>query len=310
MEKALTKYFWVFNLVTLAAVAFLVASGTGEMIAATVAEMLPESEPEATRSPRGQGRGAQARFTARDGTDILQRNIFDSLVGPILRSPDDEFGESEVVLGSDGELPVVPCPGSGVTLHSTVAAMGDPAFSFANLTTGGRTDLFRVGDEVDNRVISGITWRYLFLRGSSDECYVDLFGDKSPGKPRANRPVKAKSGDIASGIQVDGPNERTVARSVVDQALANPTKFARSVRVRPYKKNGEVVGFRLRRIKKGSPLELLGAQKGDIIHSVNGVGLTSVDEALAAYQNLRNDNRLSFSITRKGKPMDLLINIK
>jgi len=101
-----------------------------------------------------------------------------------------------------------------------------------------------------------------------------------------------------------------VDRRVVDQALANPTQFARSVRVRPYKKDGEVTGFRLRRIKKGSPLELLGAQKGDIIHSVNGIDLTSVDKALAAYQNLRSDSKLTFQITRKGRPQDLTINIR
>lgn len=311
MEKALTEYFWVFNLVTLAVVAFLLASGTGEMVAANVSELLPQVEQTGGRSARGINapRGSRPSFSKRDGTDILRRNIFDSVVGPILRTPEEEFDEFDVGIGSPGELPIVECSGGGVKVLSTVASPDNQAWSFVTLTADGKTDLFRVGDEVDGRTISGITWRYLFLRGTTDECYVDMYGAEQPGKPKPKRTTVAK-GDISGGIQVDGPNERTVDRSVVDSALANPAKFARSVRVRPYKKNGEVTGFRLRRIKKGSPLELLGAQKGDVIHSVNGVGLTSVDQALAAYQNLRTENRLVFSITRKGKPTELTINIK
>lgn len=312
MEKALTKYFWVFNLVTLAVVAFLLAMGTGEMVAANVADLLPQTEQNEGRSPRGinRPRGSQQSVPKRDGTDILRRNIFDSVVGPILRTPEEEFDEFDVGRGDSGELPIVECTG-GVKVLSTVASPDNQAWSFTTLTTGGQTDLYRVGDEVEGRTISGITWRYIFLRGTSDECYVDMYGTDKPGAPKPKRPVVARGDDdISKGIQVDGPNERTVDRSVVDAALANPAKFARSVRVRPYKQNGEVTGFRLRRIKQGSPLELLGAQKGDVIHSVNGVGLTSVDEALAAYQNLRNENRLVFSITRKGKPTELTINVK
>jgi type II secretory pathway component PulC len=70
------------------------------------------------------------------------------------------------------------------------------------------------------------------------------------------------------------------------------------------------VGFRLRRVQWGSPLEKLGAKRGDIIHSVNGINLTGVDKALMAYQGLRSDNQLVFHITRRGKPVDLKINIR
>jgi len=312
MEKALTKYFWIFNLATLAAVAFLLASGTGEMVAASVTELLPQPEGDDGEVKRPGRRPKPASgFSRRDGSDILRRNIFDSVVGPIMRTPEEELAEFNTDVGDIEGLPVVACTSSGVTVQSTIASPHNPEWSFATLHAGGNADLYRIGDEIDGRTIYDISWRYVFLRGSSDICYVDMFGDQKPGKPKPKRTAVArKDDDIKSGIQVDGPNERTVDRSVVDKALANPTQFARSVRVRPYKKNGEVTGFRLRRIKKGSPLELLGAQKGDIIHSVNGVSLTSVDQALAAYQNMRNESKLTFSITRKGRPADLVINIK
>jgi general secretion pathway protein C len=310
VEKTLTKYFWILNLATLALVAWLLAGGTSQLAAAGLSGLLPE-----------QGAGPQAgpalpagplNQRARDGSDILGRNIFDSVIGPIrpggLSDDDDDDGEPLAL--AEGELPMVPCPNGRFTLLAAVASSSAPEWSFATVSVDRQTNLYRVGDRIGDREVSGISWRYLFLRGTVDECYVDMFGDAKAEKPRTRPAALAVADDLGKGIQVDGPNERTVDRALVDAALANPAQFARSVRVRPYKKDGEVTGFRLRRIQKGSPLEMLGAQQGDIIHAVNGVNLTSVDQALAAYQNLRSDSRLNFSITRQGKPQNLNINIK
>jgi general secretion pathway protein C len=305
MEKILTRYFWIFNLAALAAVAFFCASGAGAIAASKVSTMLPDQSAEQPTALVQRPRSSLRGFTRPDGAPILERNIFDSLVGPLLGMEDDLQGEAV----ADGDMPLVPCPAGQLKLMSTVAASNDSAWSFATINNGGTADLYRVGDPLDNRTVTAISWRYVLLRGTSDECYLDLFGEEGV-LVRQPRPTATGDQSVASGIEVNGENERTVARSVVDEALANPTKFARSVRVRPYMKDGETKGFRLRRIEKGSPLELLGAQRGDIIHSVNGVELTSVDKALGAYQSLRSENKLTFQITRRGKPTDLVINIK
>ena len=306
MEKILTRYFWILNLVALAAVAFFCASGVGTIASSSLTAMMPGSSAEAP-STALRPRTSLRSFTRPDGNAILERNIFDSIVGP-LTPGGDEFDDSSAI--GTGDMPLVPCPAGQLKLLSTVASSNDAAWSFATISSGGAPDLYRVGSELDGRTVTAISWRYVLLRGSSDECYLDLFGEEGALVRKPKAAMSEDDQSIASGIQVNGENERTVARSIVDEALANPTKFARSVRVRPYTKDGETKGFRLRRIEKGSPLEMLGAQRGDIIHSVNGVELTSVDKALAAYQSLRSDNKLVFSVTRRGKPTDLVINIK
>ncbi|HUT78127.1 MAG TPA: type II secretion system protein GspC [Polyangia bacterium] len=310
MEKALTKYFWILNLVTLALVAYLLAGGTSQLAAAGLSDLLPAHE-------AGQQSGpalpvGPVSLRARNGGAILDRNIFDSIIGPIRPGGlDGETDDGAPLALTDGDLPMVPCPDGRYALLAAVASSTTPEWSFATVSVDRQTNLYRIGDRIGEREVSGISWRYLFLRGTADECYVDMFGDATSEKPRTKPMSLAAAGDeLSKGIQVDGPNERTVDRALVDAALANPAQFARSVRVRPYKKDGEVTGFRLRRIQKGSPLEMLGAQQGDIIHAVNGVNLTSVDQALSAYQNLRSDSKLTFSITRQGKPQNLNINIK
>jgi general secretion pathway protein C len=309
MEKVLTRYFWVINLAALAVLAFFCASGAGTIVASSVAKMMPGATGEETAPPVPRPHTSLRGFQRPDGTPILERNIFDSLVGPVLPGMDDTDGALAV---AEGDLPLVPCPAGQMKLLSTVASENNAAWSFATISNGGVVDLYRVGSSLEGRTVTAISWRYVLLRGTSEECYLDLFGDEGTlvRQPRPTGQRGAADQAIASGIEVNGENERTVSRSIVDEALANPTKFARSVRVRPYMKDGKTEGFRLRRIEKGSPLELLGAQRGDIIHSVNGVELNSVDKALSAYQGLRNEDRLTFQITRRGKPTELVINIK
>jgi general secretion pathway protein C len=307
MEKILTRYFWIFNLAALAAAAFFCASGVGAIIASSFSAMLPGAADERPAALQQRPRTSLRSFTRPDGTPILERNIFDSLVGPVLPGLNDTDGAPAI---GDGEMPLVPCPAGQLKLLSTVASSNDAAWSFATVSNAGVTDLYRVGSLLDNRTVTAISWRYVLLRGTADECYLDLFGEEGSLVRQPKPTGSADDQAIASGIEVNGENERTVTRAIVDEALANPTKFARSVRVRPYMKDGETKGFRLRRIEKGSPLEMLGAQRGDVIHSVNGIDLTSVDKALAAYQSLRSDNKLTFQITRRGKPAELVINIK
>lgn len=312
MEKLLSKYFWVFNLATLGLVAFFTASGTGELVADKVGAMMPASPASVAVQTHRPSRLSPESFRP-DGTDILMRNIFDSETGPIDPNAVGELTPEEAIT-TNGDLPIVPCSGGRVKLLATVADKDIQDWSFAAVSEDGTNKLCRVGDSVMGRTVTGVTWRYLFLRGSSDECYVDMYDDGSGQGPVISRPVSTSEetadSSMTDGIQVVSETERVVDRALVDKMLADPTQFIRSVRVRPQRENGKVVGFKLRRFQKDSPLALLGAQRGDVIQSVNGSELTSVDQALSVYQNLRSASDLNFSIVRNGQPMDLTIRIR
>ena len=317
MEKLLTKYFWIFNVVALTLVAFFLAQGTGEMAASTIENLLPQAKetPKKKATPKRRARQLSTTRPPR-GDAILSRNLFDSEMGPISRYPDsdldDDGEESPEVLSPDG-LPIVPCDDTRNKLVSTVASREAVEWSFATVLAEGKTRMYRVGDDLSGRTVSGITWRYMFLRGSSDECYMDMFADPNQ-KPPTPKAAAANKGPSPEGdddrIRKVSDTEAVVERSLVNELLSDPTKFVRSVRVRPHREGGKVVGYKLRRFRADSPLAKLGAQKGDVIRSVNGVDLTSVDKALGAYQSMRSANDLTFSILRQGKPMDLKVSIR
>lgn len=316
MEKLLTNYFWIFNIVALTLVAFFLAQGTGEIAATSIEKMLPQKKDEVKKKVRPKRSMRDKSGPPPMGDTILSRNIFDSATGPIERTT----GEDDLIEGDEGEtiidpngLPIIPCSDKSIKLIATVASREVTDWSFATVNVGGATLSYRMGDELNSRTVSGITWRYMFLRGSSDECYIDMFGSGDqkipPKKPTPRKPAAA-AGAGDDRIQKLSDTEAIVDRSLVNELLSDPTKFVRSVRVRPHREGGKIVGYKLRRFRADSPLAKLGAKRGDIIRSVNGVDLTSVDKALGAYQSMRNASDLTFSVTRRGKPVDIKVSIR
>ncbi len=323
MEKFLTKYYWIFNIAVVAGMAYFLASGVGQVAATKIEEMLPKTDVEKKVSrvllPKRQ---KSFSTVPPNGDMVLSRNIFDSLVGPISRTPFVEAPDDSIQQQSmnTGELPIVPCSLGGVKLISTIASKEDPYWSFATVDAGGgQISMYRMGDALSGRTVSGVTWRYLFLRGATDECYMDMFPDpNAPPPPPPQRavaqgpeaPLPPGAPPADNRIQKLSDTEAVVERSLINELLANPTNFVKSVRVRPEREGGKVVGYKLRRFQANSPLAALGAQKGDVIKAVNGQNVNSMDTALGAFQSLRSASDLTFSITRNGKPMDLKVSIR
>lgn len=327
MDYLLTKYFWCVHLLGLIVIAFFFARGTGMIIAAELQSLAEEhiKPVEKRRAPLRTERKRSLNVQKKDGLPILARNIFDSKTGPIDPQAEDKLRqaleEGLAEKDDDSPLPLVPCakePQNDVKLLATVASRKQEAWAFASISRAGKSMLCRVGDDVGSRVVSGITWRYLFLKGEEDECYIDLFSEQNiaykrhrPKKQTAqnSRRVRNKSKAI-EGIRSISETKKVVDRSYLEKTIANPTALMRSVRIRPFKREGEMQGYKLRRFRSNSPLAALGAKKGDIIQAVNGKKLTSIDSALAAYQALRNESNITFSILRRGKPMEIDIAIE
>ena len=309
------------NLGVLAAVAYFLAAGTSDLLAAELGDQLggPNGEERRDARLRAPSRSDRQTLSIQDGDPILERNIFDSETGPIVPGETLEAFEEAAAEVQPDELPLVPCAEAGdvkVALEATVVDPSRPEWSFASVSEG-RDDAFlvRVGDALDERTVRDITWRYLLLEGDRDRCYLDLFAAEEDKKKRRRRGRPSSSKrlsrrDVRKSIKKLGPHKRAIDRNVLDRALANPSRFMRGIRVRPHKRGGEIDGFKLRRVRRHSVFKKLGARPGDVVHSVNGKPLTSVESALAAYQELRSASGFEFEVTRKGKPVTLEIDVQ
>lgn len=306
----LSSHFWLFEVITVAAVAYFLANAAGQLLVDRLVSHFPMPQQDTLhrlhrRTPDRPRRKA-APIT---GEPILQRNIFDSKVGPIDRHGTDE---KEPEPEPPKETTLAPCLQMGLRLLATVVSEEREDWSFATIAEGNKKSWHRVGDTIGEREIAWISWRYLLLEGPRDYCYIDIFGDENfiQKKPRGRRARARWLADLKKQVQVLGANERVAGRHAVNQILANPVKLVKRLGARPRKIGGRVVGFQLRRMPPRSPMTLLGLQRQDILRQINGIAITSQTDIQKAFQKVRSARELRFSITRKGRPVDLSVRIQ
>ncbi|MCB9742765.1 MAG: hypothetical protein H6741_11995 [Alphaproteobacteria bacterium] len=220
--------------------------------------------------------------------DILARNIFDS-----------------------SALGQVPGPGGGpdaltdLNLKLIATIVADPStYSSALISGDGRNDKafgYGIDDRItgtDAVVVSIEQKRVQIKRSNGDLEYLEMGGDDKPKPSPGKGGERAPTGD-EEGISQEG-GKTIVERSVVDDALNNVDKLAGQIRAVPHKgPDGEIDGFRLSAIRRGTLFDKLGIKNGDIVHAVNGMPLTSTEGALSAYQTLSSSAEFSFDVTRR-----------
>lgn len=229
-------------------------------------------------------------WTAKQYSDvILRRNIFDSSA---VYDPD-----AALAAAGGGECR----SDANVRVIATVVA-DLPTWSSALVQVGGRDGKasgFVVGDPLgsEGRIVS-IEPKKVCVDGGT--CFCS--GTDSPLAGKAS----ASPTEAGTGVEKLAENRYGVDQSVIDEAMSNFEVLATQMRATAHKgADGQVDGFRLQSIKKGSLFSKLGITNGDIVHGVNGRDLTSYEAGISALQALKSERSFSFDITRKGQKMTL-----
>ncbi|MGK3968100.1 type II secretion system protein GspC [Sorangium sp. So ce118] len=323
IDAILKRYFpWVLG-VLIALAAYFQASGMGQLVASSVAVDAPPPPPPSPPSRAG-GFGSSANTDhATSAGAILSRNPFDSVTGPLDGKP-VELPNVQQEMNNKDPYADPSCDGARVLL---ITQADDPAWSFAAMAgSDGKAILRRQGDEISGQTVYYVGWDRVWLTSGSSRCQAIVGGNNAgarasaaptpaPAAPAATSKAPARGGkkvppEIASKIQRVSETEFNVERSAVDQILENQGELMRSARIVPEKEGDKVVGIRLFGIRPDSLLGTLGLENGDRLSSINGFEMSDPQKALEAYARLRTADRLTVSVNRKGKPMNIDFNIK
>jgi type II secretion system protein C len=202
----------------------------------------------------------------------------------------------------------------------------DPKFSYATLRdeeTGGAGPYWPGDNLRPTAVLVSVERSYVHLRNGGALEYIELGVEPPKGAPKpVAAPSKKKADDedapkpagaiegAENAIKCDSENSCTIERAWLEGVLSNPASLAKQARVMPSVKDGETRGFKFYGIRPGSLPKLLNIKNGDLITSVNGTDLKSMDGAMSLYAKLRRANNLSVTIERKGETITKEITIQ
>ncbi len=197
-----------------------------------------------------------------------------------------------------------------VKLLGTVVANPE---SFSSALIADEEDPFpkgySIGDKLYDREVVKIEKKRVTLRGPDGKIEVITVDDEMEVNPPSS--VASTEGEGEGGVEASGENRFTVSKDLFDKYINDVESISRMGRALLHRgPDGEFDGYRLSAIRRNTLADQLGIKNGDIIHSVNGEGLSSVQAAMNAYNTMKTQSNFCFEITRRGSPMELCYDVR
>ena len=323
MEAYLKRYFWVLKLTLMSVVATSAAGVVNHALMSEASEALDALVPAPSKTINIKPIKLAQRQTW--ASAISDRNLFNAHPP----SPESEAAKQAAELEDQPEDPAGALPApydeceeskNSATLKLTMVA--EPATSsYAVLTVSGDDRLVREGDTLDELKIIAIQWngeggRVVVNEEGKYTCLV--LGKKAPRSHKSSTPKRSRrrskrssKGDkFKDGIKEVSPGRFEVDRAMLDEQLADLDNIVRQARVIPHYRQGKPVGFKVVGIRSNSIFRHLGLKSGDVLKSVGGEELTSINKALGLFEQLKSSNNVNLDIERLGKSKNFEYNIK
>ena len=188
----------------------------------------------------------------------------------------------------------------GFRLRGTVVLGSGGGYAILENLSTEMQELHMVGDKVGGLRLVSVEWGRVVLRSSSGEKILAMVS------PRQKKPSAVKVVKKVETVK----NKRIIARSLVDEAVANANQVLTQVRVRPHFVSGISEGYWIGNIQPGSIIEEIGFQNGDILKKVNGEVLDSPEKIFSAYRQVQETGMISIDVERDNRVLALTYEIR
>ena len=242
-------------------------------------------------------------------TIIQERNIFDSSqnLAPNASPTNLPPSPSKPVAASKERADLK------LKLVGTVA--GDPASSYAIIEDmrTKKQQLLRVGEKINGAELVSIERHKVTLRSESEERILLAFQETNPSssKPQAaSKSAQPSQEPQESSIREVAENVFEVSREEVTGAFTDVNELMTSVRLVPHFEEGLPVGFQIGQIRSRGFLDRIGLRDGDVLLGINGMLITTPEQAFKAYQELQSVSTIRVDVLRDRRSQALTYRIK
>lgn len=158
--------------------------------------------------------------------------------------------------------------------------------------------LYRPGDSIQNATVKLILREKIILNVDGKDEVLEMASTASSPQPAParSRPVRGRS------IHLD--------RAFISNATQDIGSLMKQVRITPHSENGQPAGLRVTNIKPGSVFRKIGLRNGDVLASVSGKKITSVEDMVELYTNLQSSDKIDVQVKRRNRLQTITYNIQ
>ena len=307
-HKALSKY------ITLALIIYL-----AYFVATMVWQLVPVTNSKGKVVSSALVQKSNSSSSSVDMSSLLKLNLF------------GEEGKVETVKPKPNLNKVAPKTRLNVTLTGLVADSSDPISqtSVAIIESSGGQDTYAIEDKVSgtnasiyqifvDRVILLVSGRYetLMLDGIEYSTTPPTFADNKVKQESSNQAKlttvakKTTKKPVKSRSQLDKRQNMELAKTLREQReqlFSDPKKLLDVIRIRPYKPQGKLEGYRLSPGKDAKLFNEVGLKRNDLAVSINGNDLTDMQQALAVMAELKSMTEATITVVREEELIDIIL---
>jgi len=167
--------------------------------------------------------------------------------------------------------------------------------------------ILSVNEEFKNYVLKKVYNTYAVFSKNDKDYKLELIEDKNDVKfdvIEKKDTIKTTKSIFVNDDQV------VVKRELIDNYIKNFDKIWDDIGINEVRTNNGIDGFKVTRIKKGTPFDKIGLKKGDIIRSINNVQLNSYNDAFKIYKKINKIQSLNLVVLRNNIETEIYYEIK
>ncbi|QOL26587.1 type II secretion system protein GspC [Thalassotalea sp. LPB0316] len=197
-----------------------------------------------------------------------------------------------------------------------VVASSDERYASAIIESGGSQYTYGIGDKIEKTraTLEQVYSDRVLIKQSGTLETLMLDGvkyNKTPASAtRPSAPVRKPSRQ--AGQVIDQRENQALAEqaTVLKQDLTkDPAKIVDYLTIAPQRQGGQLLGYRLNPGKNPEFFKSSGLRPGDIAVQMNGLDLTSPQEASDALKALRTESEITLLVDRGGELTEILFSI-
>lgn len=307
-RKVITKHgFIVIDLFSVGVFAYVAATGLNQYLFSLI-DLPPVPPVQKTAVALATPKSPELK----DFMPILKRNLFD----PDGSSPSTFSKERATLTSETTMIPITQIANQYKLTGTVVGAQSEYSKAMLEDKKTGEQTSFRLGGEIQEGIKIVAIRRFsihLDNHGRREVLNLDMEDKLSPQRgrfaSRKSQPVRQLNPN--EKIVRTGQNSWLLDRRYVESELNDMSRLITDVRAVPnLTKDGTADGFKLFAIRRGSLFSKIGLRNGDVVRSVNGLRLNSIEEGLETFQALRHEDNLSIEVVRNKQAKTLTYNIQ
>ncbi len=179
----------------------------------------------------------------------------------------------------------------------------------------GKSHILSNGDAIDGFVLKRASAREAYFEKKGKEYTLKLFEEKSKGHSGAGSIEPVYQNNAAGQEEMDEEissrdGVKLVPRSLLKSYVFDMDKAMRDIGLRPVRRSGQMLGYKVRFIRRNSPLNRLGLQRGDVIKSINGEDIVDFNGPMGILKTADTIEGLTITVIRKNEEKELEYEVK